>query len=29
MLIVLVFGAANTPYTLKHLREPETAEAAA
>lgn len=23
MLIVLVFGALNTPYTLKHLREPE------
>ncbi|MBU4568660.1 MAG: septation protein IspZ, partial [Alphaproteobacteria bacterium] len=24
MLIVFVFGALNTPYTLKHLREPET-----
>jgi intracellular septation protein len=29
MVIVLTFGALNTPYTLKHLREPETAEAAA
>lgn len=29
MLIVLVFGALNTPYTLKHLREPEGGEAAA
>ena len=29
MLIVLIFGAANTPYTLKHLREPETETAAA
>ena len=29
MLIVLIFGAANTPYTLKHLREPKPAEAAA
>ena len=27
MLIVLIFGAANTPYTLKHLREPEAASA--
>jgi intracellular septation protein len=28
MLVVFLFGAANTPYTLKHLREPaeETAE---
>jgi len=24
MLIVLIFGAANTPYTLKHLRQPAT-----
>ncbi|MFN3911799.1 inner membrane-spanning protein YciB [Hyphomonas sp.] len=28
MLIVFVFGALNTPYTLKHLREPEEASAA-
>lgn len=27
MLIVLIFGAANTPYTLKHLRQPETSPA--
>ncbi len=27
MLIVLLFGALNTPYTLKHLREPEGAPA--
>ncbi|MGA1341485.1 MAG: inner membrane-spanning protein YciB [Hyphomonas sp.] len=27
MLIVLIFGAANTPYTLKHLRSPETSRA--
>jgi intracellular septation protein len=29
MLIVLVFGAANTPYTLKHLREPKADSAPA
>lgn len=29
MLIVLVFGAANTPYTLKHLRDPEAETAPA
>ncbi len=28
MVIVLIFGALNTPYTLKHLREPAAAEAA-
>ncbi|HAY05342.1 MAG TPA: intracellular septation protein A [Hyphomonas sp.] len=28
MVIVLVFGALNTPYTLKHLREPASGEAA-
>ncbi len=28
MLIVFVFGALNTPYTLKHLREPEDVSAA-
>ncbi|MFN7180103.1 inner membrane-spanning protein YciB [Hyphomonas sp.] len=28
MVIVLVFGALNTPYTLKHLREPTSSEAA-
>ncbi len=28
MLIVLLFGALNTPYTLKHLREPKEASAA-
>jgi intracellular septation protein len=27
MLIVLIFGAANTPYTLKHLRQPATSPA--
>ncbi len=27
MVIVFLFGAANTPYTLKHLREPEEAPA--
>lgn len=29
MLIVFLFGALNTPYTLKHLREPETEAAPA
>jgi len=29
MVIVLAFGALNTPYTLKHLREPKAEEAAA
>ena len=29
MLIVLVFGALNTPYTLKHMREPEAEAASA
>lgn len=28
MVIVLIFGALNTPYTLKHLREPAAGEAA-
>lgn len=28
MVIVLIFGALNTPYTLKHLREPAGGEAA-
>lgn len=28
MVIVLVFGALNTPYTLKHLREPAAGEPA-
>jgi intracellular septation protein len=28
MMIVLAFGALNTPYMLKHLREPRAAEAA-
>lgn len=28
MLIFLVFGALNTPYTLKHLRQPEAAPSA-
>jgi intracellular septation protein len=29
MVIVLIFGAINTPYTLKHLRDNDTAKAAA
>ena len=29
MLIVLIFGAANTPYTLKYLRDPEAETAPA
>ena len=27
MVITFIFGAANVPYTLKHLREPEQASA--